>query len=256
MNKIGVPISTAEGWAGILAILVAVAQTNGWIPADLKPETAAAATSLVSIMAVFALRKLFRKGSTPFVVDGQTIHVGKPAAMLLGALVALLAALGFARVANATPTPLSIDRLSTGVAAQAAIYSGPAHTDAVAAFAPKAWVSYSVMDELSIHASYQLGVGKVQVNELHGGVSARVLKQDPVRVALAVDAVGLHGRDAGRFPSHSTVEYSLRFSRVLARADGAARLALEFQPGWVPENTNFTYRVGLTAPLWGGRVIP
>lgn len=162
-----------------------------------------------------------------------------------------------AHAASAGTLPwASIDRLAGGVTLQASVYSNRSDsttTAPLAAFCPKAYLDYSLLDEVSAHASFQMGVGQVRVNELRYGGSVRILREDPVRVSVGVDVVRYSGPDAGLFATKKATEYSLRFSKVLKRAAGAPRLGLQFQPAYVPENQNFVYRLGLNAPLFGGK---
>lgn len=171
---------------------------------------------------------------------------------IAGAL--LLSAAAPARAADA-PRFVSLQRLGGGVVAQASVYSNALSSGnpaPVSTFAPKAYLSYSLLDEVSAHASAQFGVGGVRINELHAGGAVRILREDSVRVSVGVDAVRYTGPDASRFAYRDVVEYSLRASKVLKRTRGAPRLGIQFQPAWVPLNRNFVYRLGINAPLFGG----
>jgi hypothetical protein len=202
------------------------------------------------------LRSIVDK-TDPVVVDKAGVSMTS-SGRLAAIVVALLLAGAAPAIAGTLPY-LSFQRLSGGATAQAAVYSNAIATGnpaPVATFAPKGWLSYSLLDEVSAHGSAQFGLGGVAINEFHGGGSVRILKEDPVRVAVGVDAVHYSGKDAVRFQYDNVVEYSLRFSKVLKRTRGAPRLGLQFQPGYVPANENFVYRLGLNWHVFGGEVIP
>jgi len=203
------------------------------------------------------LKKYIGKAD-PAVIDKAGVQIkttDNTIALLIGALAfgALLAG-----PAMANPKPLSFDRLSGGLTAQAALYSnGTMSGDPapIAAFAPKAWLSYGMLDEVSAHASYQHGVGAMRVNEAHAGGAVRLLREDPVRVSVGVDAVHYSGEDSNRLGAKDVVEYSLRFSKVLKRSSGAPRIGIQFQPAYVPENQNWAYRLGLNWTAFGGKAV-
>lgn len=172
----------------------------------------------------------------------------------LAILVTLLGVAASARAADGDPDWVSLRRLSGGLTAQASVYSNSVTSGnpaPLAAFAPKAWLSYSLLDEVSAHASYQKGFGP-DVDELHAGGAVRLLKEDPVRVSIAVDAVRLYGAGARRLAHQDVVEYSLRFSKVLKRSAGAPRLGIQYQPGYVPANKNYVHRLGINWTGFGG----
>lgn len=220
------------------------------------------------LAADFLLEKAYRSPRPEGSVTASSKSGGYAPAIAIALLVSTAAG-----VASAATPPLSILRLSGGLAAQAAAYTGSVsaeHPAAIVTFAPKAWLSYSLLEEVSLHASGQWGL-KPRIDEYHAGGSVRLLKEDPVRVAVGVDQVWYERVDPGGI--QSATEYSLRFSKVLKRAVGAPRLGVQYQIGWIPakgppaegedagapdgaDTHEFTHRIGINWHAFGGRWIP
>lgn len=69
MQNVGTAASTGEGWSAMLLMVLGVVKQLGWIPADMDNVALVAGVVLLVNTIVFAARKAFRKGSTPFVAD-------------------------------------------------------------------------------------------------------------------------------------------------------------------------------------------
>ncbi len=68
-SDVSIPGSTREGWSAFLLLILGVVKAAGWIPPEMDNATLITAVSLVVSAFVFALGKLGKRGSTPFVPD-------------------------------------------------------------------------------------------------------------------------------------------------------------------------------------------
>ena len=69
VKNVSIPGSTAEGWSVFLLMVLGIVKAAGWLPADSDLTVLVTSTVLFVNTIVFVARKLFRKGSTPFVAD-------------------------------------------------------------------------------------------------------------------------------------------------------------------------------------------
>jgi len=69
VSNVEIPGSTREGWSAFLFLILGVVKAAGWLPPEMDLAALIAGVSLAVSAIVFALGKLGKKGSTPFVAD-------------------------------------------------------------------------------------------------------------------------------------------------------------------------------------------